>query len=426
TLRDRILGKVDPECVTTGRSPLFSLEEEEKIVQHLKSVAQYGYGYTRSEVADIATDFALALGKRKKDEPLTRNWMDGFLRRWPELRVLRPRSLEIARAKSASEAVVRKYFEELQSIIQKYDLEEQPHLVFNVDEKGVSPNHTPPSIIALKGTKPPAVVAGKSQTTTIIGCGSASGTAIPPFFVFAGKKWNNQLLEGGTPGCSGTIYNICEISCKVYNRALCHENLISGFRKTGIFPTDPNAIDNTSLLPSEIFHVEEQENEGHHGDDHGDDHGDESNIGTNKEQDGTIQNISHTIQELDESGFFSKKLDAIKAVKSAKKRTRKSVSKIVSGKPITEENIEKKIREYEADRNSNSKKSKLDAEDKSKAKRKSQEKFVMEPHPGPSNIVSTACAPQELVRNDTDTDSEDECEITEEEKCCVCHKFTPD
>lgn len=50
----------------------------------------------------------------------------------------------------------------------------------------------------------------------------------------------------------------------------------------------------------------------------------------------------------------------------------------------------------------------------------------MEPHPGPSNIVSTACAPQELVRNDTDTDSEDECEITEEEKCCVCHKFTPD
>ena len=45
TLRDdRLTGKVDTECVTTGRAPIVSLEEEEKIVQHVKTMASYGYG----------------------------------------------------------------------------------------------------------------------------------------------------------------------------------------------------------------------------------------------------------------------------------------------------------------------------------------------------------------------------------------------
>jgi hypothetical protein len=56
TLRDRLTGKVDPECVTTGRAPtfsleekekivpIFSLEEKEKIVQHVKTMALYDTG----------------------------------------------------------------------------------------------------------------------------------------------------------------------------------------------------------------------------------------------------------------------------------------------------------------------------------------------------------------------------------------------
>lgn len=191
TLRDRVIGKVDPDCVATGHPPVFSIEEEARISTHLTDVAQYGYGYTRSEVALLATDFGKQLGKVEKT--LTRSWICGFLGRWPELKVLRPRSLEIARAKSASEPIVTKYFEELAAIVQKYDLGDKPHLIFNVDEKGVSPNHTPPHIIGVKGQQPPAVTTGKSKTTTIIGCGSASGMAIPPYFVFAGKRWSDEL-----------------------------------------------------------------------------------------------------------------------------------------------------------------------------------------------------------------------------------------
>jgi hypothetical protein len=60
---------------------------------------------------------------------------------------------------------------------------------------------------------------------------------------------------------SGTIskYNVCEIACEVYSKALSAENLLSAFRRTGIFPTDRNAIPKASILPSEVFVAGTQE-----------------------------------------------------------------------------------------------------------------------------------------------------------------------
>ncbi|VDI07597.1 Hypothetical predicted protein [Mytilus galloprovincialis] len=65
TLRDRITGIVDPECCTMGNGPFFTLDEESRLVSHLKEMAQLGYGYNRQEVVDIATDYAVMLDKKK-------------------------------------------------------------------------------------------------------------------------------------------------------------------------------------------------------------------------------------------------------------------------------------------------------------------------------------------------------------------------
>jgi hypothetical protein len=76
---------------------------------------------------------------------------------------------------------------------------------YDVDETGVSPNHTPPSIVAPTDIKVQSVTTGKSDTTTIIGSGSASGTCIPPYFVLKGKRWISELLNEGTPGVSDIV-----------------------------------------------------------------------------------------------------------------------------------------------------------------------------------------------------------------------------
>lgn len=70
---------------------------------------------------DIGTRFAENLGKRKHTDPLTLRWFSGFVSRWPELRVLKPRSLEHLRAKAASPGNIQRYFTELDGIIKKYD-----------------------------------------------------------------------------------------------------------------------------------------------------------------------------------------------------------------------------------------------------------------------------------------------------------------
>ena len=180
-------GKVDPECVSSGRSPVLDEYEEYKIVEHVKAMADFGYGYTMQEVAEIATEYAVLLGKRTYSNPLTLKWIEGFRKRWPEIKVSKPRNLDHVRAKMTNETSVNSYFKNLQKTLVKYDLMDKPHRIFNVDEKGISLDHKPPHIVSCSDA-PLAVTTGRSQTITILGCGSAGGIAIPPYFVFSGKR----------------------------------------------------------------------------------------------------------------------------------------------------------------------------------------------------------------------------------------------
>ena len=89
--------------------------------------------------------------------------------------------------------------------IDKYELQNNPHLIFNVDEKGISTNHTPSRIVAGREFYPQSITTGKSQTKTVLGCGSSSGVAIPPYFVFPGKRMIPDLLKDASPDANGTM-----------------------------------------------------------------------------------------------------------------------------------------------------------------------------------------------------------------------------
>ena len=102
-------------------------------------------------------------------------------------------------------ANIDKYFKELANVLTKYGLKEKPYLIFNIDEKGITPDHSPPYVVADSSANLPAVTTGKSQRMTLLGCGSASGCAIPPYFVFPGKRFSEQLMQGATPGAAGCV-----------------------------------------------------------------------------------------------------------------------------------------------------------------------------------------------------------------------------
>jgi hypothetical protein len=66
---------------------------------------------------------------RQRDQPLTRNWLDGFLKRHPSVKLLKPRGLNEIRAKATTPETLASYFDELNQIMTKYSLHSKPQQV---------------------------------------------------------------------------------------------------------------------------------------------------------------------------------------------------------------------------------------------------------------------------------------------------------
>ncbi|XP_052223865.1 uncharacterized protein LOC127839515 [Dreissena polymorpha] len=205
SLRQRVRGRVDPEVISSGPSPVLSQEEEAMFVDHLKFMASVGYGYTRMEVVNMASEYAVCLHKRDKEHPFSMKWFESFMKRWPELNVSKPRALSLARAKATSQEVVTTYFKELENVLHKHSLMDKPQHIYNVEEKGLQTENSPPFVVGCRETTTPAITSARTATTTVIGCGNALGAQIPPYFVFKGERMREELLEGRTPGAEGTV-----------------------------------------------------------------------------------------------------------------------------------------------------------------------------------------------------------------------------
>ncbi|KAJ8047043.1 hypothetical protein HOLleu_05927 [Holothuria leucospilota] len=126
--------------------PILSKEEEEKLVNHLMQEARCGYGVTKKTVRNIASEIFRASNKAKgqhEGRVLTNGWLQGFMTRWPSLKVRKPQKLSMYRAAATSETTVKKYFEELKTTLLTYNLTDRPDLIFNVDETGFLGEHPP-------------------------------------------------------------------------------------------------------------------------------------------------------------------------------------------------------------------------------------------------------------------------------------------
>ena len=85
-----------------------------------------------------------------------------------KLNSLNPRSLESCRAKNATPEQISSYYsnDNLNKILEKYDLQDKPVHIFNLDETGLQPYHKPSNIIAVPNSKPQAIVSSKYTTVT--------------------------------------------------------------------------------------------------------------------------------------------------------------------------------------------------------------------------------------------------------------------
>jgi hypothetical protein len=105
TLRDRTRGNVDIEAKV--RQDTISTKDEEKyFVNHMTYMANIGYGYSKAKIQLVGRNYAQAQGKNLRSGEalqLSNNWFYGMLKRWPELKLVKPQKLSMSKAKAASQ-----------------------------------------------------------------------------------------------------------------------------------------------------------------------------------------------------------------------------------------------------------------------------------------------------------------------------------
>ena len=57
----------------------------------------------------------------------------------------------MTRARAVTKESVSAYFKNLDEVIKNNDLENSPELIWNIDESGVSTEHSPPRVVGPKG-----------------------------------------------------------------------------------------------------------------------------------------------------------------------------------------------------------------------------------------------------------------------------------
>ena len=187
-----------------GHPAYFSESEERQLADHCIQMASLGYGYTRWQVIEIAENMATLTGRSVSP---TKHWFYGFMKRFADLKMINPKKREKCRADSVSVEVVSSYYENLEKVLNSAGLLNNPTGIWNVDETGLTLDHTPPKVLGKARQDPVCITASKSATTTVIAAGNAIGEILPPYIVYKGKRLTEELTSGGI---KGTKYNTSE------------------------------------------------------------------------------------------------------------------------------------------------------------------------------------------------------------------------
>ncbi|XP_023942774.1 uncharacterized protein LOC112049208 [Bicyclus anynana] len=187
---------------------IFNTEQEVCLTEYLLKLAQIFHGIGPKEVRRMAYDCAI---KYKISIPNTwhtnkmagKEWMSAFLTRNTRLSIRKPEATSLSRATSFNKTNVHDFFSKLAEVMDRFKFTASS--IWNADETGVSTVTKPSKIIAAKGKRNVgSVTSGERGTNiTLLVAVSATGSSIPPMFIFPRKKFQDHFIRDGPTGCIG-------------------------------------------------------------------------------------------------------------------------------------------------------------------------------------------------------------------------------
>jgi hypothetical protein len=186
---------------TPGRPLAVTEKEESELVNHLLTVTAWGFPCT---LVDLRMATKNALDKTGRRIPVFQNnspsmdWARGFLKRHKaELSQRLAQNIKTGRAK-VGKRIVTEYFTNLENTLKNGELGIPATHIFNYDETNLSDDPGRKKCIFKRGVKYPERVKDSSKSAiSIMFCGSASGTALPPYVVYKSEHLWSTWTENG-------------------------------------------------------------------------------------------------------------------------------------------------------------------------------------------------------------------------------------
>ena len=219
----------------SGPARMLSSTDEAAMVSFIEDVSACGHEYTIKEVAELASETAYFLNRRDCNDKVTDKWLQRFIARWPDLKIIAGDKAGII-----TEESVTNYYRELLCILQTHGLLEKSHRVYIIHDTGVASRYNKYIVESFpeKNPKCPSVDCVQPPMAVVVSCMNATGQVLPPYLVFKGKRMTKELLSDGLPGTSG----------KVSDNGLLNSRLLQAFLNDHFLKHVPCSKDNPAVI----------------------------------------------------------------------------------------------------------------------------------------------------------------------------------
>ena len=198
TTLQRRLEKVPTLKEFNSQKRKLKLSEEQTLVQWILNLDQRGFPPQIIGVRRMADTLLAARGSNPPPQPVGKNWVSRFIENQPELKTKWNRKFHSQRAKCEDPDTINAWFKRVQETRQLYGILDDDS--YNFDETGFMMGVIATSRVVISSdTIGRAIVVqpGNREWTTAIEGINASGWAIPPFVILAGKvhqsSWYRDL-----------------------------------------------------------------------------------------------------------------------------------------------------------------------------------------------------------------------------------------